>query len=67
MIALRTPRQKTDLYGATPLTAAEAFTGSPRARIGAHNDCFLASITDDAATQTGRSPPAVASSVPSTR
>jgi hypothetical protein len=46
MIALRTPRQKTDLFGATPLTSAEGFTGSPRARIGAHNDCFLASITD---------------------
>lgn len=46
MIAVRTPRQKTDLFGATPLTAAEAFTATPRARIGAHNDCFLASKTD---------------------
>jgi hypothetical protein len=46
MIALRTPQYKIDLYGAAPLTAAETFTGTPRARIGAHNDCFLASITD---------------------
>ena len=46
MIALRTPRQKTDLYGSTPLTATEAFGGTPRSRIGAHNDCFLASNTD---------------------
>jgi hypothetical protein len=43
MIALPTPRQKTDLYGSEPLTAVEAFTAIPKARIGAHNDCFLAS------------------------
>ena len=46
MLALRYPRLKTDLYGPEPLTAAEAFTAIPKARIGAHNDCFLASQTD---------------------
>jgi len=46
MIALRTPRQKTALYGTVPLTAQEAFSGIPKARIGGHNDCFLASDTD---------------------
>ncbi len=46
MIALRHPRLKTDLYGPEPLTAKEAFSGIPKARIGAHNDCFLASATD---------------------
>jgi hypothetical protein len=46
MMALRYPRLKTALYGAEPLTAAEAFSAVPKARIGAHNDCFLASKTD---------------------
>jgi len=46
MLALRHPRLKTALYGFAPLTAEEAFTAIPKARIGAHNDCFLASKTD---------------------
>jgi hypothetical protein len=46
MIALRCPRFKTDLFGEAPLTAAEAFSGTARARTGAINDCFLASPTD---------------------
>ncbi|SPE42815.1 conserved hypothetical protein [Candidatus Sulfopaludibacter sp. SbA3] len=46
MLALRDPRLKTDLYGTAPLTPQEAYTGIPKARIGAHDDCFLASITD---------------------
>ena len=46
MLALRYPRLKTDLYGPEPLTPREAFTSTPKARIGAHNDCFLASQTD---------------------
>jgi hypothetical protein len=46
MLALRYPRLKTDLYGPAPLTAQEAFSAIPKARIGAHNDCFLASNTD---------------------
>jgi hypothetical protein len=46
MLALRYPRLKTDLYGPAPLTTQEAFSPVPKARIGAHNDCFLASKTD---------------------
>ena len=46
MLALRYPRHKTALYGPEPLTAEEAFSGIPKARVGAHNDCFLASRTD---------------------
>jgi hypothetical protein len=46
MLAVRTPWQKRQLLGTAPLTPQEAFSGSPRARVGAHNDCFLASNTD---------------------
>jgi len=46
MIALRCPRFKTDLFGEAPLTAKDAFSGTPRARTGAINDCFLASPND---------------------
>jgi hypothetical protein len=46
MLALRHPRLKTGLYGPKPLTPQEAFTAVPKARVGAHNDCFLASSTD---------------------
>ena len=46
MIALRCPRFKTDLFGEAPLTPTEAFSGTPRARTGAINDCFLASPND---------------------
>jgi hypothetical protein len=46
MLAVRTPWQKRQLLGSAPLTPQEAFSGSPRARVGAHNDCFLASNTD---------------------
>ncbi len=46
MIALRCPRFKTDLFGDTPLSAADGFSGTPRARTGAINDCFLASPND---------------------
>lgn len=42
MIQLRTPLFKTGYIGDTqPLTADEAFSGSPRARLGQHNDAFL--------------------------
>jgi Domain of unknown function (DUF4832)/Domain of unknown function (DUF4874) len=45
MVQLRYPR---DLQANYPqyLTAAEAFRGTNRARIGVHNDCFLADPTD---------------------
>lgn len=41
-IQLRTPLFKTTYIGDTnPLTAEEAYTGTPRARLGQHNDAFL--------------------------
>jgi hypothetical protein len=43
MITLRTPRYKQQLVDKTALTSSEAFTGSSKARLGAKNDCFLAS------------------------
>ncbi len=46
MLALRYPPHKRQLLGDAPLTVSEAYSGSDRARIGAHNDCFLASDTD---------------------
>lgn len=46
MIAMRYPPYKQALYGSTPLSAATAYSGTPAARMGAHNDCFLASSTD---------------------
>ncbi len=56
MIQIRYPQAKQKfLYGTSastdplvspPLTSATAFSGSDAARIGFHNDCFLASNTD---------------------
>jgi hypothetical protein len=46
MTALRYPYQKQSLFGSPPLTAATAFNGTPQARIGAHNDCFLSNVHD---------------------
>ena len=43
--ANRTPGAKQQLYGG-PIEEAEAFTTSARARVGHHNDCFLASDSD---------------------
>lgn len=41
-VQLRTPLYKTQYIGNTkPLTATEAFTGTPKARLGHHNDAFL--------------------------
>ncbi len=45
MIQVRTPRAKEAMWGA-PLTAAEAFDGSYKARTGHLNDCFLCNDTD---------------------
>jgi Domain of unknown function (DUF4832)/Domain of unknown function (DUF4874) len=42
-IALRTPSYKFAITGNTALIADQAFDGSSKARIAAHNDCFLAS------------------------
>ena len=43
--AVRTPGFKEEAYGG-PLASASAFDGSDAARVGHHNDCFLASETD---------------------
>lgn len=43
MITLRTPRYKQQLTGQSALSSSEAFTGTTRARLGAKDDCFLAS------------------------
>ncbi|MCM8779249.1 MAG: DUF4832 domain-containing protein, partial [Candidatus Omnitrophica bacterium] len=45
MIQVRTPKAKKDAVGG-PLIRDEAFTGSDRARVGHHNDCFLANEHD---------------------
>ncbi len=42
-IAVRTPSYKFVLAGRQALDVRKAFNGSAQARIGAHNDCFLAS------------------------
>ncbi len=46
MIAMRYLPYKQSLYGEIPLIPEQAFSGIPQARMGAHNDCFLASNTD---------------------
>lgn len=49
MVALRTPQAKMMCYnltGADSITRATAFDGSVRSRIAAHNDCFLADVSD---------------------
>jgi hypothetical protein len=47
MVQVRTPREKQDIVGSTlPLDATLAYTSDIKARIGHHNDCFLAGGTD---------------------
>jgi len=46
MIAVRCPRFKMQLTGAQPLSKQDAFAGTVKARIGAHNDCLLAAADD---------------------
>ena len=46
MVQLRYPWAKMEMYGVQALTANEAFNNSFVARIGHHNDCFLASDSD---------------------
>jgi hypothetical protein len=46
-VQVRTPMDKAGVFGSSAaLGEAEAFTGTPRARTGHHNDCFLASASD---------------------
>jgi Domain of unknown function (DUF4832)/Domain of unknown function (DUF4874) len=46
MITLRTPRYKQQLTGQAALTTSQAFSGTDKARLGAKDDCFLASKTN---------------------
>ncbi len=46
MVLVRYPQIKHQAFGDTPLSATESYDNSDRARIGAHNDCFLASSSD---------------------
>ncbi len=46
MLQVRTPTIKRTMYGTTALSGGQAFNGSANARVGHHNDCFLASATD---------------------
>ncbi|GIJ48223.1 hypothetical protein Val02_51090 [Virgisporangium aliadipatigenens] len=46
MVQLRTPKFKRTLYGTTPVSSGQAYGGSTLARVGHHNDCFLASADD---------------------
>jgi hypothetical protein len=45
-VQIRTPMYKEGILSGGPLTEEEGFSGSDRARVGHHNDCFLASETD---------------------
>ena len=45
-LQLRTPALKRGFFGTTAVTSAQAFGGSAAARVGQHNDCFLASADD---------------------
>ena len=46
-IQLRTPRYKRAILGNDlPLELTDAFNGTPQARLGHHNDCFLADESD---------------------
>ncbi|MDR2469168.1 MAG: DUF4832 domain-containing protein [Tannerella sp.] len=47
MIQVRTPAYKTEyIRTKTPLSSGDAFSGTKAARIGHHNDCFMASADD---------------------
>lgn len=43
---LRYPRYKTHFYDNVAITSQQAFTSLAKARVGHHNDCFLANNTD---------------------
>ena len=45
-IQLRTPAYKQHFYGTAALTTTEAFSGVAKARVGHHDDCFVADATD---------------------
>ncbi len=45
-VQIRTPMYKDAIFPGGPLAAGEAWTAEDRARVGHHNDCFLASSDD---------------------
>ncbi|MFC4597336.1 DUF4832 domain-containing protein [Cohnella hongkongensis] len=45
-VQLRLPKYKRTLYSSSALTSGEAYSGTAKARLGHHNDCFLASDDD---------------------
>ncbi len=45
-VQLRYPAHKAHFYGDSPIDPARAFTPEAKARVGHHNDCFLANDTD---------------------
>lgn len=46
-VVVRTPDYKRKIFQINnPLDSLEAFSGTKRSRVGAHNDCFLADATD---------------------
>ncbi|HEX5058618.1 MAG TPA: DUF4832 domain-containing protein [Kofleriaceae bacterium] len=46
MVQVRTPGFVDAMFPGGPLDPAQGFSGTPRSRVGHHNDCFLASPTD---------------------
>lgn len=46
MVQVRTPKMKRQMYGITPVSSGNAYGTASVARVGHHNDCFLASDTD---------------------
>lgn len=57
MVVVRTPKYKMDIFNLTAkdwISSDSAFTGSYRARTGAHNDCFLAGVDDMGTYSRGR-------------
>lgn len=46
-VLVRTPKHVDDVFPGGPMADAIGFDGSDRARIGHHNDCFLASADDE--------------------
>jgi len=46
MVQLRTPKFKRTMYSTSPLSPGDAYNGTALARLGHHNDCFLASPDD---------------------
>lgn len=47
MVQIRTPKLKQQMFTQTPLSLTQAFTTATVARLGHHNDCFLASDDDE--------------------